>query len=124
MCRIDEVELVVKGLSSHPHVFHLPIAVEKEAEAFIRQRLSELEADSEVVSIEEAFPELSDEVKGPSTVLRGARHRENLTQKQLADKLGIRQHHLSEMENGKRPIGKETAKKLAEVLYCDYRVFL
>jgi len=28
------------------------------------------------------------------------------------------------MENGKRPIGKENAKKLAEVLHTDYRVFL
>jgi len=28
------------------------------------------------------------------------------------------------MENGKRPIGKETAKKLAGALNIDYRVFL
>jgi len=37
---------------------------------------------------------------------------------------GIAQHHISEMENGKRPIGKETAKKLAAVLNGDYRIFL
>jgi transcriptional regulator with XRE-family HTH domain len=52
------------------------------------------------------------------------RGKEGLTQKQLADRIGIAQHHVSEMENGKRTIGKEMAKKLAEVLNVDYRVFL
>jgi transcriptional regulator with XRE-family HTH domain len=46
------------------------------------------------------------------------------TEKQVAELTGIAQHHISEMENGKRPIGKETAKKLAKALNIDYRVFL
>jgi plasmid maintenance system antidote protein VapI len=37
---------------------------------------------------------------------------------------GIHRRHISEMENGKRPIGKENAKKLAKVLNADYRMFL
>jgi transcriptional regulator with XRE-family HTH domain len=56
--------------------------------------------------------------------LRGARKRESLTQKQLADLLGIKQAHISEMEHGKRPIGKEMAKRLATILRVNYRVFL
>ena len=56
--------------------------------------------------------------------LRGARKREALTQKQLAGHLGIGQTHISEMEHGKRPIGKEMARRLARVLKVDYRVFL
>jgi len=56
--------------------------------------------------------------------LRGARKREDLTQKQLAGLLGISQTHISEMEHGKRPIGKEMARRLASVLKVDYRVFL
>ncbi|MBW6499687.1 MAG: helix-turn-helix transcriptional regulator, partial [Bacteroidales bacterium] len=55
---------------------------------------------------------------------RGYRYREDLTQKQLADLAGIPQRHISEMENSKRPIGKERAKKLAKVLNADYRLFL
>ena len=47
-----------------------------------------------------------------------------MTQKQLADLTGIAQHHISEMEIGIRPIGKETAKKLADALKLDYRLFL
>ena len=56
--------------------------------------------------------------------LRAYRNREGLTQKQLAELTGIPQHHISEMENGKRSIGKERARRLAEALHCDYRQLL
>ena len=59
-----------------------------------------------------------------ATALRGARKKDALTQKQLAKVLGISQNHISEMENGKRPIGKEMARRLAKILNVDYRVFL
>lgn len=57
-------------------------------------------------------------------VLRGARGKAGVTQTRLSELTGIPQRHLSEMERGKRPIGKETAKKLATALSVDYRVFL
>ena len=60
----------------------------------------------------------------PGVALRGARKREGLTQKQLAELLGISQTHISEMEHGKRPMGKEMAKRLAKVLKVDYRLLL
>ena len=69
-----------------------------------------------------AFPGLDG--NEPGVCLAGARHRENLTQSRLGELCGIPQRHISEMENGKRPIGKEVAKKLALVLHTDYRVFL
>jgi plasmid maintenance system antidote protein VapI len=47
-----------------------------------------------------------------------------LTQAQLAEKIGVKRHHISEMESGKRPIGKDMAKRLADVLHTDYKVFL
>jgi predicted transcriptional regulator len=56
--------------------------------------------------------------------LRGLRAREGLTQKELANLFGISPHHISEMENKKRPIGKEMVKKMAKALKADYRVFL
>jgi ribosome-binding protein aMBF1 (putative translation factor) len=56
--------------------------------------------------------------------LRGARHKEEMAQEELARALGIRQHHISEMEHGKRPIGKAMAKKLAKIFKVDYRLFL
>jgi len=57
-------------------------------------------------------------------VLRGLRVREDLTQRQLAELIGVSPHHISEMENNKRPIGKEMAKRLAKALHANYRVFL
>ena len=71
---------------------------------------------------EELSPELMTNRAG--VCIRGGRGKEGLTQKQLADRIGVAQHHISEKENGKRVIGKETAKKLAAVLNLDYRVFL
>lgn len=56
--------------------------------------------------------------------LKGLRYREALTQQQLAEHTGIPRRHLSEMEAGKRTIGKATAHKLAEILHADYRLFL
>jgi len=60
----------------------------------------------------------------PGQALKGARAKEGLTQRALADLTGLPQRHISEMETGKRPIGKQTARILAQVLKVDYRVFL
>jgi DNA-binding XRE family transcriptional regulator len=74
------------------------------------------------VSFAEAFPEyLGNEAR---MALNGYRSREGLSQEQLAELTGIPRRHISEMENGKRPIGKESAKKLAAALHCDYRRLL
>lgn len=59
-----------------------------------------------------------------SVALRGARHREGISQADLAKKIGVKQTHISEMEHGKRPIGKEMAHRLADALNVNYKVFL
>ena len=59
----------------------------------------------------------------PGISLAGARHKEDLTQVQLSKLTDIPQRHIPEMENGKRSIGKEAAKKLAMVLNLNFRVF-
>jgi len=82
-----------------------------------------LESDeNHAYSIAEVFPEYMG--KERESALRAYRTREGLTQKQLAELTGIPQHHISEMENGKRTIGKERATKLATALHCDYRQLL
>jgi len=57
--------------------------------------------------------------KRPGLMLAGARFREGLTQAKLAERTGIPRRHISEMENGRRPIGKSNAKKLAGILNID-----
>ncbi len=56
--------------------------------------------------------------------LRGARYRLGISQKKLAKLCGISQENLSRMENGKRAIGINVAKKLAKILSVDYRLLL
>jgi transcriptional regulator with XRE-family HTH domain len=77
----------------------------------------------ETVPWRECFPAWSD-AQLPGVALAGARTKEGLTQVQLARLTGLLQRHISEMEHGKRSIGQERAKKLAEVLKVDYHVFL
>ena len=69
-----------------------------------------------------AFPEFAANESG--TCLVAARNKKGLTQANLSELTGIPRRHLSEMENGKRGIGKKTAQRLAEVFDLDYRVFL
>lgn len=56
--------------------------------------------------------------------LAGLRYRENLTQKQLGEMIGVKQSNISLMERGLRVIGKNIAKRLAKVFKTDYRIFL
>ncbi len=77
------------------------------------------EDDAETVALEEVFPDLHS-----GSAIRGLRYRENLTQAQLAEKIGVKRHHISEMENNKRPIGKAMAKRLARALHTDDKLFL
>ena len=78
---------------------------------------------SDSVPWREAYPEFTEE-QLIGRALAGARYREGLTQVQLSEKTGIPQRHISEMENGKRAIGKELAKRLEKALNISYRVFL
>ena len=78
---------------------------------------------SDSVPWREAYPECS-EAQLIGKTLSGARYREGLTQMQLSEITGIPQRHISEMENGKRPIGKEMAKRLGKALNIGYKVFL
>ena len=57
-------------------------------------------------------------------MLKTSRKMATLTQAQLAQKLGMPQGNISQIESGKRPIGKMLAKRLAEIFDLDYRVFL
>jgi DNA-binding XRE family transcriptional regulator len=78
---------------------------------------------SDSVPWREAFSEYKDEDL-PGVCLRGSRHKEGITQKQLSERTGIPQRHISMMEHGKRPIGKEMAKRLGKALNIGFKVFL
>ncbi|MEI6873753.1 MAG: helix-turn-helix transcriptional regulator, partial [Spirochaetota bacterium] len=93
----------------------------------LRRELPSIEtSDDDVydpVEGSEWFAVLADEVT-PGSSLRVYRDNAGWTQAQLSEKTGIPIPHISGMENGKRPIGKATARKLAKALGTDYRRFV
>ena len=77
------------------------------------------EDNEELYSIEDVFPE-----GDPAMALRGLRAREGLTQAQFAERLGISQTRVSEMEHGVRRISVDMAKRIAKTFHTSYKVFL
>ncbi len=108
---IDVVEVLFRGP-----------AAKKEEAAKLLEKLGFEKAD-ESIPWREAFPEYKEE-DYPAVCLRAARHREGMTQKELALGSGIPQAHISQMERGKIAIGVNRAKKLAKALNTNYRMFL
>ncbi len=118
------MQAVTKKPPTDDDMVTVRVRVHRSNAARIREYALAVESgDERHYSVAEVFPEYSG--KDKSSPLRAYRTRENLTQQKLAELSGIPQHHLSEMENGKRGIGKERARKLAQALHVsDYRLFL
>ena len=96
-----------------------PLAVRMQRFMEAALELIEDQEHDRLYAFEELFPDFH-----AGNALRGARTREGLTQAQLAERVGVKIHHISEMENSKRPICKEKAKRLSKALNIGYRVFL
>jgi DNA-binding XRE family transcriptional regulator len=98
--------------------FRIPVTKVVEAKQALAS-YGAIAEEPESVPWEEVYPDFNG-----SVALRGSRKREAFTQKELARLVGVSQTHISEMEHGKRPIGKDMAKRLAKALRVNYRVFL
>ena len=79
---------------------------------------------SDTVSIDEVFSDLTDQYSEPGVLLRGLRHKEGINQTDFAKIIGVSQTNLSAMENGRRSIGKDIAKRISKKFGIDYRIFL
>ena len=73
----------------------------------------------EVVSGDDVFPDAN-----PAMMLRGLRGKEDITQAELAERLGISQNMVSDMESGKRNISLKMAKRIGETFNMPYKIFL
>ena len=80
--------------------------------------------DKEIETIDDVFGDLIKNYGEPAVLLRGLRHKEGLSQIVFSKKLGITQSNLSAMENERRVIGKEIAKRIEKQFGVDYRLFL
>jgi len=90
-----------------------------EAKGCSIQQVTPATDEKERYTSEEVFPGFH---AGHS--LRGARYREDVSQRQLAKLTGVSVQNISAMENGRRPIGKDMAKRFAKVLNVDWRLLL
>jgi len=103
--------------------YSIPFSRRKEVEEFLEKQ-SEEDDDGDSVRYEILAKERIEKYKKSGLVLRGMRYREGFSQKKLAEKSGVTQNEISNIENGKRTVGKKIAEKLAKVLNFDYRMLL
>lgn len=88
--------------------------------ALTGHRVRRVNADGEeLYTVAEVFPE-----GGPAMALRGLRGKEDLTQAEMATRLGISQTRISELESGKRAISVDMAKRIGKEFTVSYKVFL
>jgi DNA-binding XRE family transcriptional regulator len=80
--------------------------------------------NDELIPADEVFKKLHQLYGKAGATIRGFRVRDGMTQIELAKKLKIRQSHVSQMEHGKRVIGKKMAQKLAKLFGTHYQLFL
>ena len=64
------------------------------------------------------------EVGEPALALKGARAKEGITQKELADRLGASQAYVSQLESGRKEINKSTAQIFGKIFNVNYKIFL
>lgn len=73
----------------------------------------------ELVPASEVFAKVT-----PGMMMRGLRVKEGITQAELAERLGITQNMVSDMESGRRNISLNMAKRIAEEFKVPYKAFL
>ncbi len=119
------IEVTLTGLSRKPEHFSVPVEAGLYLQKMIRNMARTApHSGRDSVPVEKVFPVLGDPIMRPAAMLKGYRLRADLTQAELADAIDIKQHRLSEMENGKRGISKDMAKRLAEVLKFNWQSLL
>ena len=113
-------EISVKGMLANKILMGPEENVEEAIKALTKLGFEDV---TDSIPWRKAFTEYSDE-QLPGVCLAGARRKEGLTQKELAGMIGVPQSNISEMETGKRTIGKKMAKRLAKITNVGYKLFL
>ncbi len=80
--------------------------------------------EEQSVSSHDVFSKLEQKLTKTGALLKGLRTREGLTQLEFSERIEVTQSNLSNMENGRRPIGKIIAKRIEKIFKVDYRYFL
>lgn len=80
--------------------------------------------ENESTDARELYPELNDPLKRAAIAFHGTRLRLGLTQKEMAEKIGLSQSDISKIEKGEREISRKLAIRIGKVFRIDYKRFL
>lgn len=91
----------------------------------IEKKLSDYKEErEETVGVDPFIKGVQGDLPDWAIYFKGIRQREDSTQKEMAEALGLTQSNISDIERGRRPIGKMLAKKIAERFNAEYRLLL
>ena len=113
------LEVILKYQGKEPIHTFIPIESAGRFEAILSEYEESDSVDWKIVAKDSLAKH-----KKAGMVLRGARGRDNMTQKELARRSGVSQENISRIENGKRVIGEKLAKKLAKPLKINYLLLM
>jgi DNA-binding XRE family transcriptional regulator len=115
---IDGAEMVL--LTRDEFEAMMEIVEDAEDAEIYRQRKADLEAGYDVI-----LPvEVSARCRKGESLLRAIRNWRGLTQAEVADKAGLTQGYLSDLESGKREGAPATLRKIAEAMGVDPRMLV
>lgn len=112
-------EVILKMTGKKSRLSHIPNRFFGKFESFLKEY-----EKSDSIDWREVAKESIDKYKQAGMVLRGARFREGLSQKELSKRSGVSQDNISRIENGKRVVGEKVAKKLSKPLKINYLLLL
>lgn len=118
----DQILVTINIPKKGKKYLYFPLKSLKKLEAFFNENT--IEDEEKPIAWRVLAKERLEKYKKSGLVLRGARYREGISQKKLAERTGISQDNISKIENGKRTVGEKVAKILAKELHIDYRLFL
>jgi DNA-binding XRE family transcriptional regulator len=108
-------------ITHHDKTYAIP---KKIAEKYIVEVKKPKRTKKESKTIQQIFDSLDAKFTKAGALLKGLRLREGLSQIEFAKKIDVTQANLSNMENGRRPIGKIIAKRIEKIFGTNYRYFL
>ncbi len=120
-------EITIRGGKERPRLFVVPQSkVQSVVELLSKFEVhnASLEEDKETVPWRVVLKDIIEKYTEAGATLQGARLKAEMSQVELAKRLGVTQADVSNMEHGRRSIGKKMAKRLAKILKTNYRIFL
>ena len=114
-------ELKIESPSGDMIYFKIPKQVVSEVLSLIDVYQIE---ESKLKGWRKALNKEIEKISEPALMLKGARVKKGMTQKKLADRLGITQVYISQLENSRKEINKSLAKEFEKIFDLNYKVFL